>query len=361
VRPIRAWNGFWFGPISARPLAAFRIAFGLVVLLNLALLSLEADYWFTDAGLLRGTEAREAAGPLRQSLLHYVQDPASVHIFFGAMLAVCVLFTLGWHTRVMGFLLYLGLVSIHHRNISSTNGADVFLVIMVFYLTLSPCGAAYSLDARRKARKRGTLAEPLIIPWAQRLAQLHFALIYLNTGLLKAAGATWQNGTALHYVLCNTEFRLFNLEFLTQYPLIINFMTHSTLIIELSLPFLLWRRATRPWAIAAGLALHGAIVFTVNIPIFSEAMIACYLAFLGPDELDAMLRALNPGTWLARLRFTSRSRQTSVSTGQRADAGVRGLPAPHLPEFATAERSMTVTTAEAELSLERELSHFATS
>jgi MFS family permease len=32
MNPIRAWNAFWFGPISARPLGAFRIVFGLIAL-----------------------------------------------------------------------------------------------------------------------------------------------------------------------------------------------------------------------------------------------------------------------------------------------------------------------------------------
>jgi hypothetical protein len=356
VKLIRAWNAFWFGPTSARPLAAFRIVYGLVALLNLSLLSLEVDHWFTNAGLLQGTEARDAAGPLRWSLLNYVQDPPSVHIFFAAMAVIIVLFTVGWHTRIMGVLLYLGQISIHHRNISSTNGADVWLLILAFYLMLSPCGAAYSLDARRRDRKRGTLAEPLIIPWAQRLIQVHLALLYLNTGLLKAAGASWQNGTALHYVLCNVEMRRFNLEFLTQYPSVINLMTYGALIIELAMPFLLWSRATRRWAILAGLSLHVGILFSVNIPIFGELMTACYLTFLRPDELDTFLRALNPGTWLARFRTAASRQPAAFSAAQRIHGPGAGTPAPHFVAFDAADRSTSEDDANA-FSLETEPSH----
>ena len=67
----------------------------------------------------------DAAGPLRFSLLNHVQDPVSVRVYFAALAVVMVLFTVGWHTRVMGVLLYLGQMSIHNRNISSANGADV--------------------------------------------------------------------------------------------------------------------------------------------------------------------------------------------------------------------------------------------
>ena len=51
-----------------------------------------------------------------------------------------------------------------------------------------------------------------------------------------------------------------------------------------------------------GLALHGGILLIVNIPIFGELMIATYLTFLTPDELDSLLRAINPRSWLRRER-----------------------------------------------------------
>ena len=76
MNPFRAWNVFWFGPISARPLGAFRIAFGVVLLANLAFLAFYIDYVFTDSGLLRGVEASEIAGPMRPSILLWIPRPA---------------------------------------------------------------------------------------------------------------------------------------------------------------------------------------------------------------------------------------------------------------------------------------------
>ena len=92
----------------------------------------------------------------------------------------------------------------------------------------------------------------------------------------------------------------FSLDPLTQYPLAINALTLGALVVEFALAFLLWFRATRPWAILAGLGLHAGILLTVNIPIFGELMIASYLTFLAPDELDALLRRLDPRNWLDR-------------------------------------------------------------
>ena len=218
MNPIRAWNRFWFAPISARPLGLYRILFGLMVLAHLAFLTVDLDFWYTDAGLLQGDEARLAAGPLRFSPLQWIQDPVSVRLFFAALAVVAIAFTLGWHTRIMGVLVYMGLLSLHHRNISTNCGPDTLMMVTCFCVMLCPCGAAYSLDARRVARRRGTPADVLIIPWAQRLLQIQLCIIYFCTAQAKCTGATWLGGTAVHFVLFNSEVRQFNLEWLGGVP-----------------------------------------------------------------------------------------------------------------------------------------------
>jgi hypothetical protein len=295
VSPRRAWDKFWFGPVSARPLGAFRIAFGLVVLWHLALLAIELDYWLTDAGLLRGVEARLVAGPLRPSPLQWARGTAPARLAVAATAIVAALFTAGWRTRPMSVLLYLGLLAIHHRNLVAISGADCLLVIFAFYLMLSPCGAAYSLDARR----RGTPGEPLVLPWAQRLIQLQVSLVYFLAGWNKLDGTTWADGTALYYVLNEGQMRRFTLGLLG-WPSALQLLTHGTLVVELALPFLLWVRAARPWVLFAGIALHAGIALTVNIPVFGELLVASYLTFLTPEELDSWLRRLNPRSWRRR-------------------------------------------------------------
>ena len=153
---------------------------------------------------------------------------------------------MGWHTRVVGVLLYAGMLSIHHRNLTTCSGADNLLMVMAFYLMLSPCGAAYSLDARRaRTRRGGTAAEPLIVPWSLRLIQVQVSILYFMTALLKARGTTWVDGTALYYVLNLDEYRRFSFG-LTEFPLLLHALTLGALLTEFSLAFLLWFRATRP-------------------------------------------------------------------------------------------------------------------
>ncbi len=301
MNPIKAWNRFLFGPISARPLGLFRIVFGTLIMIYLAVMTVEFDFWYTNAGLLQGTEAREAAAPLRFSPLHYVNDPVTTRIFHAVAFAAALGVTLGWRTRVMSVVLWVCMLSFYHRNISSNGGPDALPALLSFYMMFCPSGAAYSLDARRAAKRRGTAAEPLIVPWGLRLLQMQLCLIYFQSCVIKCSGGTWMDGTATHYVLFNREFDWFNLEWLGAYPLFVNLLTHGALLIEFALAFWLWFRPTRRWAILGGVLLHAGIRPVLNIPGFGEIMCATYLTFLDADEAGALLRALDPRAWLARL------------------------------------------------------------
>lgn len=318
MNPIRAWNQFLFAPVSARPLGLFRIVFGVLMIVYLLVMTVEFDHWYTDQGMLQGDESRVAAGPYRISPLHYVHDPITPRVLWVVTFAAAVGVTLGWRTRLMSVIFWLGLLSFYHRNPSSNGGPDAVPVLFSFYLMLCPSGAAYSLDARREERRRGTPAEPLITPWALRLLQMQLCLIYFQSCVIKCEGPTWLNGTAAHYVLFNYEFNWFNLQWVAGYPLLVNFMTHSALMMEFALAFWLWFRPTRRWAIVCGLLLHAGIRPILNIPGFGEAMCATYLAFLDPDEAMALVRALDPRARLARLGLRLRRPDLEFLRGRDA-------------------------------------------
>jgi hypothetical protein len=334
IAPIRAWNRFWFQPTSARPLGMIRILFGLLALANLGFMTVDMDYWIGGDGLLQGQEPTQVANALFISPLQYLQDPISIRVAFAFTALMALGLTVGWRTRLMSVGFYLGQLSINVRAWPTCSGADVLLMTYAFHLMLSPCGAAYSIDAWLEARKRGTWGEPLIVPWAQRLIQIQISLVYILAASLKLGGECWINGTALHYVFTNAEVRRFDLTFLSSlphYPILINLMTYSALAMEFMLGYLIWFRSARPWVCCLGLALHSGILLTINIPIFGELMWVGYLAFLTPPEFDRFLgffRALNP----LRL-FRSRSRGAAP-----AQAGIRVDPpatprGPHRPNL----------------------------
>ena len=88
-------------------------------------MTVEFEHWYTGAGLLQGTEAREAAGPLRFSPLQYVDESDRCPALPAVTAFVAVLgVTLGWRTRLLSVLLYLCMLSFYHRNVSSNGGPD---------------------------------------------------------------------------------------------------------------------------------------------------------------------------------------------------------------------------------------------
>ncbi len=300
MNPIRLWNQFFFGPISARPLGAFRIVFGTLLVSYLLVMQVEFSFFYTSAGLLDAKAARTVATELRYSPLNYSDNPVLPHLVHWATFAAAVGFTLGWRTRIMSVLLYLGMITMYHRNVTSNGGPDAMPAILCFYVMFCPCGKAFSLDARREAKRRGTAAEPLIVPWGVRLLQMQMCLVYFQSCVIKCRGPAWLDGTTVHYILFNHEFGQFNLEWLGAYPILINLMTHGALLIEFALAFWLWFRPTRRWAILGGVLLHMGIRPILNVTGFGETMISTYITFLAADELDSLVRFLDPRPWLAR-------------------------------------------------------------
>lgn len=316
MRIVHDWNRFWFTKVSARPLGVYRILFCAIALFNLLVLTTDFDYWLTNKGMQRGFDSMDIAGPLRFSILNYYSDPLFVRVFFAATAVALTLFMVGWRTRIMSVISYFMMLMIHHHNLCSINGADVYLVVTAFYLMLSPCGAAYSLDARREALRRGgaAFAEPIVPAWSIRLIQVQLSVVYFTTAFLKLGGVTWQNGTALHYVINNEEIRRFDWG-LIDLVWLVNIATYLTIVGEFALVFLLWSRSARFWVMLFGVLLHFGIVLTIHIPIFGELCVATYVVFLTTDELDRYMRALNPLNWFARRRTIGSDRSAEYSRG----------------------------------------------
>ena len=223
-----------------------------------------------------------------------MHDTTVPHAVLAATFVAAVAVTLGWHTRIMSVLLYLGMLSLYHRNVSANGGPDAAPMITAFYLMLCPSGAAYSMDAAHAARKRGTPADALIVPWGVRLLQIQLCLLYFQSCVIKCDGVSWMKGTVVHYILFNQEFRQFDFEWLAQYPLLINFMTHGAASDRIRAGILALVPTNPAWVMLAGALLHLCIRPVLNVPGFGETLVATYLTFLAADEVDALLAFIDP-------------------------------------------------------------------
>jgi predicted DCC family thiol-disulfide oxidoreductase YuxK len=145
------------------------------------------------------------------------------------------------------------------------------------------------LGRRIAPNEPGRPAATISANLALRLIQLHLVVIYGMAGLAKLQGPSWWNGTALWKTMTTGEFVALDFTALAAWPLLVNFLTHASLMLELLYPVLIWIRILRPATLAGMAALHlGIAVMSPGLTEFALAMLAANLAFVS----GAWLRGL---------------------------------------------------------------------
>jgi hypothetical protein len=157
----------------------------------------------------------------------------------------------------------------------------------VILLAISPCGAALSLDQRRKT---GSFWSAQTKPnWPIRLIQVQLSLIYLAAVRVKLSGETWLDGTAVSYALRIQDMqRVPTPHWFTTNAPAMNAMTWGALATELAMAVLVWFPRWRPWVLTAGVLMHLMIDLHIQIGIFSYATLVMYLAWIPPETVKHM-------------------------------------------------------------------------
>jgi hypothetical protein len=249
------WRRILLRMEDPRTLAVFRIVFALFTICNVNGLYEHWTYLFTDEGMWTTDVAQElrakkqfvgfgdgvsdredwgffsfaaflewAKGP-NYSLLMFNSSPSffwgHIVVFELAMLAMLV----GWQTKWTKWVAWFCFHSITMRNTIYWEGTENIYRCWFFYLCLSRCGTAYSVDnwlRCRKLRKAGKLSERdgpgagagvapsaahpeglqaiyrLIPAWPRMLMIMQTAFLYLDTGVVKNGGV-WHAGDANYY------------------------------------------------------------------------------------------------------------------------------------------------------------------
>ncbi|MEU9402012.1 HTTM domain-containing protein [Streptomyces sp. NPDC048242] len=283
------------------------------------------------------------------SVLTLSDDPAWFQLCFALAVLTSALFTLGWRTRITSVLFALVVTSFHARAIFMTDGGDNLLLLMAFYLVLTACGRRWSLDARRARLKTARAAdaprEQARDPLARELRDARRTLVtvvhncgmfliaaqvcflYGSAGLYKVQGASWGNGTALHYVLHLELFRPWpELSHLVdEHTTLIAIAGYLTVLLQVAFPFVLFGRLKYPVLVML-LGMHLGIAVLLGLPLFSSAMIVADAVFL-PDRFYAFL----PRLYRRAVRRTGRSRPTPPGGAGAGAVPAQGGPGTLVP------------------------------
>lgn len=299
----RAFQGWMFGYGSPYTMGVVRALFGFLNLVNLLMISKDLDAWYSEKGFVPADFAQRWAGDLpRLNLLAGVTNDTVTALFFYGVVLVSALVMVGLFTRVSTVLLFVGLVTLHHRNPDILHSGDTMLRAMAVYLVLAPCGLAFSVDYWLKCRRAGQPVEiPEVSLWPQRLMQIQVAIVYFTTAWHKWQGSMWRDGTATWTTAQLHEFDRFPVPgFLDQQPFVAA-TTYGTLIVEVLLGTLVFWKPARKWVLLTGVLLHLSIEWRFNIPLFAWIMISSYVAFYEGVETK---------TWIQRVmrRFSREAR-----------------------------------------------------
>lgn len=297
---VERWDRFWFTPTDPATLGLIRILAGSMLLYTHLVWTTELEAFFGPSGWISKELLTQlwTQGETNYFWSHWLwfESPAILWTIHIAALIVFFLLTIGLFSRTMSILAYLFTISYMHRvnglDASALFGLDQINVMLAFYLMLGPCGACWSID-RLLARRRGGGNVLAIAPsaWANvaiRLIQIHMCVIYFYAGVRKLMGITWWDGSAMWLSFANQEYQSMDMTWLASWPLVISFLTHLTVLFEISYAALIWPRLTRPVVMLLAVVLHLGIAICMGMATFGIVMIIGNMAFVSP----AVVRSL---------------------------------------------------------------------
>ncbi|MBS1961101.1 MAG: hypothetical protein JST04_02710 [Bdellovibrionales bacterium] len=287
------WCRFFFEADAVEPMRLFRFSLGILLFVAYVIRAIDNDFYFGANGVLDvGKMVENFPMKYRWSLLLWWPGKAMLWGSTVVFLVSLLTMALGFFPRVSALVAYLLHVSFMHRNMGIVYGLDMIATFFLFYLCFAKTSAAPS-------RKEDW--STLLTSVALRLCQIQVCVIYAFSGWEKLKGVAWWKGEAIWTVIANAQIARWQMNWMSNFPLVITLLTYMTLLWEIYFPALIWIRKLRPWILIGGLGLHLGIGITVFIPYFSALMIISYIGFLTPDEARWILRRVKSLIPFARL------------------------------------------------------------
>ncbi|MFY0591927.1 HTTM domain-containing protein [Roseivirga sp.] len=289
-----AWQTFFFEPQEGYTIALFRIGFGIILLREAFYIMANLEEYLGPNGLVGYDRYYSRSRKVTFSLFLYF--PPTMRSVKGIM----ILHFLGIVGMILGFLTPLCIAvtfittrSIVNRNPSICNGGDNVSRIMLFYLIFANAGHVYSLDEILfyNADSSG-ISHTLVSPWAIRLMQIQFSIIYLNTTYWKMKGTTYREGTAVYYAMNNHIYSRGRIPvWFIQKPMVF-VLTWGALAVEFFLGFGVWIEELRPATVIAGMGLHCVMEYMMNVHLFGWYMITCWILFIDPITISNFFNSI---------------------------------------------------------------------
>ncbi|WP_178917370.1 HTTM domain-containing protein [Natronomonas gomsonensis] len=308
--------------IDARGLAAFRIALGCLLLLDLLGRAGDLRAFYTDAGVLPRAANAVLYPTLSRLSLHGLSGELWVQATLFVVTGVfAVLLVIGYRTRFVASILWLLLASLQLRNYLVLNGGDTVLLVALFVGLFLPLGERWSLDALGRESRT---PRQVVVGFGTAALLSQVVSIYTTNAIFKLRGSLWMEGTAVRYVFALDRFTVRLGDFFAGIePLLvtINWAWVGLLLVAPLLVGLVGRARTA--LTAAFLAAHVGMFLTMELGLFPHVMVACLLVFLPPSVWDRIERLLSGVMRQLEGRLTTVEGHPRVPLGPSLPASVR--------------------------------------
>lgn len=282
-----------FIEMDLRSLAAFRVAAALLVLVDLWRRSFELVAFHSDGGVLpRSLLLQEFRHSWRMSLWMMTGSTEGSAVLFVLAAACALLLLFGWRTRLMIFLTWLFVLSLHVRTPVLTYNGDNLLRLSLLAGCFLPLGARFSLD-----RWRATETPPTgsIASAGTLYFYLQISFVYWFTALAKWKGDLWQNAEAMNCALRLSDVTTPLGTWLLQFQGLLKAVTFVVPYYEIAIPFLLFvpyfGGAVRLLSVGLFCALQLSFLFVLGLDMFPYISMAVMLPFVPGSVWDRLGRS----------------------------------------------------------------------
>lgn len=294
---------------NLRSFSILRVLYGIGLLFFLVPSASERSFLWGEASSWIDPEAKRR-GYDTFSVLFPKDAPLLFDLAFFGLIALVILFTIGYRTRVVLPIMLLLLVSLQSNNGYVLNGGDTLIRITLVFMLFANLSAHYSIDSlrsRRRERSGKTLRRILPAHVSNSahnvgliLCCFQIIVVYASSGVWKLAGDEWLDGTALFYSLRIDVFATYPLlnEMLWQSSLMIYVATFIALWVQTLFPLALLWRPTRIFALVSLMLMHLGIAVLMGLWPFSLAMIALDMLYVRDSTWEHMISvAKNAPIW----------------------------------------------------------------
>jgi hypothetical protein len=304
MRALSSTERWFLGPADPRAYASLRIGYGIA---GLAVL---IDLWPLRHTLLSSSGIFGGASPgSALNVFAWIHGDTGVTIALLVFALSLVCLTLGLFQRLAAATAFVWVSSYSATAAIALSGFDTILRVIGFVLVISPVVPTWAL-------RRGESPAPEQPPAAYglRLVQWQVLLIYVCTVWLKAPDPFWRTGAAVPYFLMSM-FARHPTAAAAHLGALGALLTYGTLVVEVSIPFLLWGRRTRWLGVGLGAGLHVGIALTSELALFTLAMLPLYTAYFEAEDFERITRRIGFHSKAPWYRFAPRFGRERNSAG----------------------------------------------